>query len=316
LPNPNEKNPLRGNKVVAVTLGDPQGIGPEVVAKSVEDYSPAGSLVIVGARRFFPGRCPRIIREVGEVLPGETVLLEVGEDPAGADPSFVWVRTAVDMALRREVQALVTAPVNKNKWLASGLPFRGHTDFFASIAAGCAGPPAMFFWSPGLKVALFTHHLPLREVFERLERGRISAFVRQVDAELRRLFAQEFTFLFSGLNPHAGENGHLGSEEVEIIIPAIIDLQKQVQVAGIYPPDVVFNKARSMKSAVVVAWTHDQGLIPFKLLHSADGVQLTLGLPFVRTSPVHGTAYDIAGKGIADPASMLAAIRLAESLPH
>lgn len=312
MPKPNEKNPDKGNKVIAVTLGDPQGIGPEVVAKSIEAHSPSGSLVIVGARRYFPGRNLRVIREVSQVRPGEVAFLEVDDDPAGADPSFVWVKTAVDMALRREVQALVTAPVNKNKWLASGLPFRGHTDFFATVAAG---PLGMFFWSPGLKVALFSHHIPLREVFAGLDRGKIVAFVRLVDAELRRLFDQEFTFLFSGLNPHAGENGHLGSEEVDVIIPAIIDLQRQVQVAGIYPPDVVFAKARTMKSTVVVAWTHDQGLIPFKLLQSANGVQLTLGLPFVRTSPVHGTAYDIAGKGIADPSSMLAAIRLAESLP-
>jgi 4-hydroxythreonine-4-phosphate dehydrogenase len=316
LPNPNEKNPDKGSKVIAITLGDPQGIGPEVVAKSIAAYSPGGSLVIVGARRYFPGLNIRVIREVGQVRPGEIAFLEVDDDPGGADPSFVWVRAAVDMALRREVQALVTAPINKNKWLASGLPFRGHTDFFATVAKGAAGPPAMFFWSPGLKVALFSHHIPLRDIFGCLERGKIAAFVCLVDAELRRLFAQEFTFLFSGLNPHAGENGHLGNEEIDVIIPAIIDLQKQVRVAGIYPPDVVFAKARTMKSAVVVAWTHDQGLIPFKLLQSANGVQLTLGLPFIRTSPVHGTAYDIAGKGIADPASMLAAIRLAESLPN
>ena len=313
MPNQKKKSPNKGNKIIAVTLGDPQGIGPEVVAKSIAAYSPGGSLVIVGARRHFPGCSLRSIREVGQVRPGEIAFLEVDDGPAGADPSFVWVKAAVGMALRREVQALVTAPVNKNKWLASGLTFRGHTDFFATVAAG---PPAMFFWSPGLKVALYSHHIPLREVFARLERGKIAAFVRLVDAELRRLFAQEFTFLFSGLNPHAGENGRLGSEEIDVIIPAIIDLQKEVPVAGIYPPDVVFAKARTMKSAVVVAWTHDQGLIPFKLLHSTDGVQLTLGLPFVRTSPVHGTAYDIAGKGIADPASMLAAIRLAESLPY
>ena len=316
MPNPNEKKAGKATKVTAITLGDPQGIGPEVIAKSIAAYSPSGSLVIVGARRYFPGCSLRVIREVGQVRPGEIAFLEVEDDPAGADPSFVWVKTAAGMALRREVRALVTAPVSKNKWLESGLPFRGHTDFFATVASGAAGPPAMFFWSPGLKVALFSHHIPLREVFPCLDREKITAFVRLVDAELRRLFAQDFTFLFSGLNPHAGENGHLGNEEIDVIIPAIIDLQKQVPVAGIYPPDVVFAKARTMKSAVVVAWTHDQGLIPFKLLHSTDGVQLTLGLPFVRTSPVHGTAYDIAGKGIADPASMLAAIRLAESLPY
>jgi len=310
--NQNVKNPARENKVIAVTLGDPQGIGPEVIAKSLAAYSPACSLVLVGARRFFPARNIRVIKNVGEIKTGETAFLETGDGPAGTDVSFSWVKVAVELALRGDVQALVTAPVNKNKWLDSGLPYRGHTDFLATVAKD--GAPAMFFWSPGLKVALFTHHIALRDVFAQINREKISIFVRLVDAELQRLFRQEFTYLLSGLNPHAGENGHLGKEEIDVIIPAMSDLREQVQMAGIYPPDVVFAKARAMKSAVVIAWTHDQGLIPFKLLQAGNGVQLTLGLPFVRTSPLHGTAYDIAGQGIADPASMLAAIRLAESL--
>jgi 4-hydroxythreonine-4-phosphate dehydrogenase len=314
LPNPSAKSPSRANKVIAVTLGDPQGIGPEVIAKSIAAYSPTGSLVIVGARRHFPAARIRVISDLRQVRAGETAFWEVEEGPAGSDPSFAWVKAAVESALRGEVDALVTAPINKDRWLASGLTFRGHTDFFATLAP--ASPLAMFFWSPGLKVALFTHHIPLRAVFASMDRGKITAFVRLVDAQLRRLFAREFTYLFSGLNPHAGENGHMGNEETDVIVPAMNDLQGQLPVAGIYPPDVVFAKARAMKNAVVIAWTHDQGLIPFKLLQAGNGVQLTLGLPFVRTSPVHGTAYDIAGQGIADPASMLAAIRLAASLPR
>ncbi len=313
MPNPNAKNPHPKNKVIAVTLGDPDGIGPEVVAKSLAAYSPTVSLLVVGSRRHYPYGDLRVLHDAGQVRPGETAFLEVAEAADGTDPSFHWVRTAVDLALSGQVQAVVTAPVSKDKWLASGLPFRGHTDYFATLSP--AVPPAMFFWSPGLKVALFTHHVPLRDVFARLERGRITAFVRLVDRELRRLFGREFTYLFSGLNPHAGENGHLGSEEIDVIAAGHERLcRKKCGWPGPFPPDVVFVKARSLKGAVVIAWTHDQGLIPFKLLQAVDGVQLTLGLPFVRTSPVHGTAFDIAGKGIADPASMLAAIRLAESL--
>lgn len=312
MPNPSAKNPPQANKVVAVTLGDPEGIGPEVVAKSLSAYSPIVSLLVVGSRRHFPGGDLRVLRDAGQVRPGEVAFLEVADVADGAAPSFHWVKTAVELALRGQVQAVVTAPVSKDRWLSSGLPFSGHTGYLATIAPGA--PPVMFFWSPGLKVALFTHHVPLRDMFARLERGRITAFVRTVDTELRRLFRQEFTYLFSGLNPHAGENGRLGSEEIEMIAPAVGDLRGEMSVSGPYPPDVVFAKARSLKDAVVIAWTHDQGLIPFKLLQAGDGVQLTLGLPFVRTSPVHGTAPDIAGKGIADPASMLASIRLAESL--
>jgi 4-hydroxythreonine-4-phosphate dehydrogenase len=312
LPNSNTKNPDKTNKVIAVTLGDPDGIGPEVVAKSLAAYSPSVSLLVVGSRRHCPCGNLRLLHDAGQVLPGETAFLEATPEAPGSDPSFHWVKTAVDLALRGQVQAVVTAPVSKDRWLASGLPFRGHTDYFATLSP--TSPPAMFFWSPGLKVALFTHHVPLREVFARLERGRITAFVRLVDRELRRLFGREFTYLFSGLNPHAGENGRLGNEETELIAPAMSDLQGEMPLAGPFPPDVVFVKARSMKGAVVIAWAHDLGLIPFKLLHGGDGVQMTLGLPFIRTSPVHGTAFDIAGKGVADPASMLAAIRLAESL--
>lgn len=311
MPNKNTKKPDRQNKVIAVTLGDPQGIGPEIVQKSLAARVPSFPLLIVGSRRFFPVAIPAV-GSIAGMKKGEIAFLDVAGDFDREDPSFAFVKTAVELACQGEVRALVTAPVNKDKWLRSGLPFRGHTDFFDTIAPG--NPPAMFFWSDPLKVALFTHHLPLRDVFARIRPEKIVAFVRLVNEELRRLFAREFIYLFSGLNPHAGENGHLGHEEEEAIIPALKELQNELPVAGLFPPDVVFAKARAMKDAVVIAMTHDQGLIPFKLLHAGSGVQLTLGLPFIRTSPVHGTAYDIAGKGIADPASMQAALRLAESL--
>lgn len=312
MPNQNAKKLGKKNKVIAVTLGDPQGIGPEIIQKSLAAYSLTCALVIVGARRFFPAAAIPDIKNITGMEAGEVAFLDVAGDSAKEDISFTFVKTAVDLALSGQVQALVTAPINKNKWLRSGLPYRGHTDFFTTIAGN--GSPAMFFWSVPLKVALFTHHIPLRDVFAQISPEKIVAFVRLVDGELRRLFAREFIYLFSGLNPHAGENGYLGHEEEEAIIPALEELRKQMSVAGIFPPDVVFAKARTMKDAVVIAWTHDQGLIPFKLLHDGSGVQLTLGLPFIRTSPVHGTAYDIAGQGIADHASMLAALRLAESL--
>jgi 4-hydroxythreonine-4-phosphate dehydrogenase len=312
LPNKNAKKLGKQNKVVAVTLGDPQGIGPEIIQKCLAAYSPACAMVLVGARCFFPVAAIPDVKNIAGMAAGEIAFLDVAGDSAGEDISFAFVKKAVDLALSGQVQALVTAPINKNKWLRSGVPFRGHTDFFTTIAGD--GAPAMFFWSEPLKVALFTHHIPLRDVFAQINPGNILGFVRLVDGELRRLFNNEFIYLFSGLNPHAGENGFLGHEEEDVIIPAMKELQGQMTVAGIFPPDVVFAKARTMKNSVVIAWTHDQGLIPFKLLESTSGVQLTLGLPFIRTSPVHGTAYDIAGKGIADHASMLAAIRLAESL--
>lgn len=312
MPNKNAKKLGKQNKVIAVTIGDPQGIGPEIIQKSLAAYSPACALVIIGSRRFFPVAAIPDTQNIAGMKAGEVAFLDVACDSAKEDISFTFVKTAVDLALSDQIRALVTAPINKNKWLRSGLPYRGHTDYFTTVAGNCS--PAMFFWSAPLKVALFTHHIPLRDVFTQISPEKITTFVRLVDGQLRRLFAHEFIYLFSGLNPHAGENGYLGHEEEEAIIPAMAELQKKMPVAGIFSPDVVFTKARTMKDSVVIAWTHDQGLIPFKLLHDGSGVQLTLGLPFIRTSPVHGTAYDIAGQGRADPASMLAALRLAESL--
>ncbi|HSQ35187.1 MAG TPA: 4-hydroxythreonine-4-phosphate dehydrogenase PdxA [Candidatus Binatia bacterium] len=312
MPNKNTKKPYRQNKAIAVTIGDPQGIGPEIVQKSLDSYSPAHALVIVGSRRFYPAAAIPDFSDAAGMEAGATAFLDVPCGPGTEDPSFAFVRTAVELALSGRAQAVVTAPINKDKWLRSGVPYRGHTDFFNTLVPGVS--PAMFFWSVPLKVALFTHHLPLRDVFAKISGENIVAFVRLLAAELRRLFGREFTFYFSGLNPHAGENGFLGSEEQETIIPAIELLRGKVSVAGLFPPDVVFVKARNMADAVVIAWTHDQGLIPFKLLENGSGVQLTLGLPFIRTSPVHGTAYDIAGQGIANHDSMLAALRLAESL--
>ena len=313
MPNKNAKQPIRQNKGIAVTIGDPQGIGPEVLQKCLAAYAPVHPLVIIGSRRFFPAAAIPEFKDMAGMNAGEIAFLDIQDDPGRKDLSFAFVQTAVDMALAGQVQAVVTAPINKNKWLRAGVPYRGHTDFFNTMAQGDV-PPIMFFWSDALKVALFTHHVPLRDVFAQISPKNITAFVGMVDTQLRRLFAREFIYFFSGLNPHAGERGFLGNEEESAIIPAITELQEKIQVAGLFPPDVVFAKARTRANAVVIAWTHDQGLIPFKLLENGTGVQLTLGLPFIRTSPVHGTAYDIAGKGIADHSSMLSAMRLAESL--
>jgi len=172
----------------------------------------------------------------------------------------------------------------------------------------------MFFWSEDLKVALYTIHIPLKDVFQHIALEKITYFIRFIDGELYRLFKKRFRFLVSGLNPHAGEDGFMGKEEKGVIIPAIQALKPAINIDGPYPPDTVFLKARDMENSVVISWYHDQGLIAFKLLNIHSGVNVTLGLPYIRTSPDHGTAFDIAGKGIANPSSMKQAIRLAERL--
>ncbi len=222
------------------------------------------------------------------------------------------------MALQKKIAALVTAPISKEKWLKAGIKYIGHTQYLAETAA--AADCSMFFWSEKLRVSLFTAHIPLREVFKQLEKRKIIHFIRTLDRQLQDLFKKKFTLLVSGLNPHAGEHGSQGDEEIKEIIPAIEALEaaagkeKKIDITGPYPADTVFLKAREIKDSVVISWYHDQGLIPFKLLNIHSGVNVTLGLPYIRTSPDHGTAYDIAGGNIADPGSMIAAVDLAEKL--
>jgi len=173
----------------------------------------------------------------------------------------------------------------------------------------------MAFWSERLKVALFTHHLPLKAAIEKIEKDLLFNFFMLLDNNLKKSLPHEFQFLVAGVNPHAGEEGLLGHEEEEEISPAIEKAQKEgMDINGPFPPDIVFRQALNQPDKIVIALYHDQGLIPFKLESFDEGVNLTLGLPFARTSPDHGTAFDIAGKGEANPQSMIKAIELAYQL--
>lgn len=297
-------------------MGDPQGIGPEIIYKSLREYDPTCAVAIFGTIDYYDDKTLQIISKIAEIQKKGIYFYNMQQKNIDGDPSFEYVRTAINLALEKKVHAIVTAPIAKEKWLRAGITYKGHTELLAKTAG--AKNHSMFFWSQDLKVALFTVHIPLKDVFQYLNRDKIVNFIRFVDTELSRLFSKKFTFLVSGLNPHAGENGFLGSEEKDVILPAIETLKSQskpgITITGPYPPDIIFLKARDIKDSVVISWYHDQGLIAFKLLNIHSGVNLTLGLPYVRTSPDHGTAYDIAGKGIANPSSMKQAIRLAEEL--
>lgn len=268
--------------------------------------------MIIGAEPWYRNRDLVSVDRISDIRKNGFYYYPINPARLGPEPSFAFVREAATLAMNKEIDAVVTGPISKEKWLSAGIPYPGHTDFLAAHAGN--RPHAMLFWSPDLKVALFTAHLPLREVFEQLTRPAIGRFIRFVDRELERLFGRKFTFLISGLNPHAGEHGHLGSEESDTIIPALRRAKTGIRILGPYSPDVVFVKALETKDAVVVSWYHDQGLIPFKLLNRRSGVNLTLGLPYIRTSPDHGTAPEIAGKGVADSSSMAAALELVEQL--
>lgn len=312
---------------VGVTAGDPGGIGPEVAVKSLSrpDGLPPASYVLfapasvveaeerllgvrLGARPWDPGRAPErgvfLADLPAPVRPPETGRITA----ANGEISFRAFEAAVAGARDGRLDAVVTAPISKAAWAAAGLPFLGHTDYLARFYPGAV----MTFWSDRLKVALLSHHRPLLDAVSAVRKDALLGLFRNLHAALGRLPGGPYRLLAAGLNPHAGEEGYLGREEIDEVRPAVEAAAAEgIPVTGPYPPDTVFLKARGERDAVVVALYHDQGLIAFKLEAFATGVNATLGLPFPRTSPDHGTAFDIAGKGVADARSMEEAVRLA-----
>jgi len=281
---------------VAITTGDPAGIGPEVAARAAADARvlDACDPVVYGppnGATFVPG-----------VLSGA----------AGRTAYDVIVR-AVEDAQRGVVQGIATAPVNKEAFRLAGLPWSGHTDLLAHLTG--APHVAMMFYSEGLRVVLATVHIPLAEVPRALTASSLEATIALTARELPRFGFERPRIAVAGLNPHAGEHGLFGSEEDTAIRPAIAACRARgIDVTGPFPGDTVFVRARRGDFDVVVACYHDQGLIPVKLVAFGQAVNVTLGLPIVRTSVDHGTAFDIAGKGLADPESMIAAVLLAARL--
>ena len=312
---------------IGVTLGDPAGVGPEVVVKTLSrlpSLPPAAYVLFADARAVaaaerafgvrleWRDRRPEGAPDAGLFLshvPAAAGAEADGRPTArGGEASFRFFEAAVAEAREGRLDAVVTAPVSKAAWALAGTPFRGHTDYLERLYPGAI----MSFWSDRLKVALFTHHRALGEAVAAVRKAALADFLRRLDAALGRLPGGPFDLLVAGLNPHAGEDGNLGREETEEVGPAVDAARREgLRVQGPFPPDTVFLKALGKPRTVVVALYHDQGLIAFKLEAFAAGVNATLGLPFVRTSPDHGTAFDIAGKGVADPRSMEEAVRLA-----
>ena len=281
---------------IAITVGDPSGIGPEVAAKAAADARVLAACEPVvyappDASRFAPG-----------VLSGA----------AGRAAYDVIVRAVAD-AMDGTVQAVATAPVNKEAFRLAGLPWAGHTDLLAHLTG--ARRVAMMFYSDRLLVVLATVHIPLAEVPAALTQEHLQATIALTAEAVPRFTKVPPRIAVAGLNPHAGEHGLFGGEEERAIAPAIAACRARgIDVSGPYPADTLFVRATRGEFDVVVACYHDQGLIPVKLIAFGQAVNVTLGLPIVRTSVDHGTAFDIAGKGVADPQSMIAAVLLAARL--
>ncbi|MEN9780845.1 MAG: hypothetical protein RL014_1993 [Pseudomonadota bacterium] len=345
---------------LAITMGDAAGIGPEIVARAFAAHPEltAGAVVFgdvavmrraaaVVAGHAPAGRALPLLpvlqvdsaAEAAQVPPRCMAVLQVG-DPIAPPPwgrisaeagraAALAVQAAARAALRGEVAALVTAPLNKEALAAAGAPFGafpGHTELLQAEAAAARGvavaqmPVRMMLASDELRTVLVSIHVSLREAIDAVTTDNVLQTLRIAHASLGRLLGRAPRLAVAGLNPHAGEGGLFGREEIDLIAPAIAQARAEgMEVSDPLPPDTVFMRARHAADHAgefdaVIAMYHDQGLIPVKYLGLEQGVNVTLGLPLVRTSPDHGTAFDIAGTGRADAASLCAALRMARRL--
>jgi 4-hydroxythreonine-4-phosphate dehydrogenase len=285
--------------ILALTVGDPSGIGPEIAAGAARDPRVTA---VCEPRLYGPHDDQAIARfPVGEV------------NAASARAAHEAIVAATRDALAGRVAAIVTAPINKAAFHAAGFPWPGHTELLASLCG--ADRVAMMFWSERLRVVLATVHLPLADVSAALTRDRMRTTIQLTASSLPLFGVAAPRIAVAGLNPHAGEQGVLGLEEGRVIEPAIADARAAgVDVNGPFPADTVFGRAARGEFDVVIACYHDQGLIPVKLLAFGTAVNVTLGLPIIRTSVDHGTAFDIARQGKADAGSMVEAVLLAANL--
>lgn len=293
-------------KPLVVTAGEPAGIGPELCNALAESVF-RDRVVVIGDRRQLDAR----LDVIDTPFP---TLVEPGRPTSdNAEVLLQGLRTAATGCLEGEFAALVTAPVAKHVIADSGIPFSGHTEFLADVTG--AALPVMMLVAGDLRVALATTHLPLREVPAAITPERLERVLRILHADLRDRFGiTDPQIVVCGLNPHAGESGHLGTEESEMMAPALDKLRSEgMRLRGPLPADTAFTPAAGHKD-VVLAMYHDQGLPVLKYAGFGHAVNVTLGLPIIRTSVDHGTAFDIAGKGQADAGSLLAAVELAAAL--
>jgi 4-hydroxythreonine-4-phosphate dehydrogenase len=308
---------------IAITMGDAAGIGPEITLKLLDDDCLTVRPIVIGdvgvlsdtARRLdLPLEIAPIAKPAdARCLPGRVDVVEVGEalsdvrlgevNGACGAAAYAYIRQAIEYAKTGDIRAIVTAPINKEALSAAGVPYPGHTEMLADF--GGAERTAMMLANDQLRVVLVTIHCALREAIDQITIEAELDAIRLAHEAGKGFGIASPHVAVAGLNPHAGEGGLFGREEIEIIAPAIEQAKAEgIDVSGPWAGDTVFMQARQGRFDVVVAQYHDQGLIPVKYLGIEEGVNITLGLPFIRTSPDHGTAFDIAGKGIADHASM------------
>ncbi|MCI4661652.1 MAG: 4-hydroxythreonine-4-phosphate dehydrogenase PdxA [Neomegalonema sp.] len=326
-------NASPGTAPLAITMGDAAGIGPEIIVKLLSAPDLSERPIVIGdlhvlreaAQRLAapiaieqisaPGDASAQAKVISVLQPGADLgPVALGEVQAACgQAAFDYIRSGIDLALSGAIAGIVTAPIHKEALSAAGLRYPGHTEILADL--GGAERVAMMLANDVLRVVLVTIHCSLRDAIAQIDREAVLAAIRHADEGGRAFGFERPRVAVAGLNPHAGEGGLFGREEIEIIAPAIAAARAEgIDASGPWPGDTVFMQARQGRFDVVVAQYHDQGLIPVKYLGLEEGVNITLGLPFIRTSPDHGTAFDIAGSGIADPASLRAALVQARRL--
>ncbi len=325
---------------LALTLGDPAGIGPDITllayaARAREDIPPfmlLGDETVLAARAEALGlRVPLgtvtnadealdLFAEALPVLPIEIAGEVVTGRPDLAAMAAVKqsIETAVSLVRGGEARAVVTNPISKSLLYQTGFTFPGHTEYLAALASDSDTPllPVMMLAAGPFRVVPVTIHIPLKDVPAKLTKELLLATIKTTDKDLRQYFGIARPRLaISGLNPHAGEDGSLGREEIDVIAPAIEAARAEgLDVTGPHPADTLFHETARAHYDAALCMYHDQALVPFKTLAFEEGVNVTLGLPFVRTSPDHGTAFDIAGTGKANPRSLIEALRLADAM--
>ena len=317
-------------------MGDPAGIGPEVVLKSLADESVRARSVpiVVGDAQELSHQARKLdmvcglpIFNAGETLPDELDEpaiynlanihgpVDMGvESGTSGKAAGEYIEAGVRLCMSGQVDAISTAPINKKSLFLGGFSYPGHTEFLADLTR--CDDYAMAFVAPGLRVVLVTTHLPLSEAIRRVQKPAIEAKIRLTHRELIRWGIERPRIAVAALNPHGAEGGLFGIEESSEILPAIDACREhdRIDVSGPYSADTIFLRASRGEFDAVISCYHDQGIIPVKCLSFGDAINVTIGLPFIRTSVDHGTAFDIAGKGVAEHSSMVAAILLAAEL--
>ncbi|SLM64569.1 MULTISPECIES: D-threonate 4-phosphate dehydrogenase [Dickeya] len=324
------------SKIIAVTMGDPAGIGPEIIIKSLAEGELSGApVVVVGCiqtlrrilalgivpqvelneiarpadARFAPG----VVNVINEPLAEPESLRQGVVQAQAGDLAYRCIKRATALAMAGEVHAIATAPLNKEALHSAGHLYPGHTELLAKLTN--SRDYAMVLYTDKLKVIHVTTHIALRKFLDTLNRDRVETVIAMADTFLKRVGYQAPRIAVAGVNPHAGENGLFGDEEINIVGPSVEAMKaKGIDAYGPCPPDTVYLQAYEGQYDMVVAMYHDQGHIPLKLLGFYDGVNITAGLPFIRTSADHGTAFDIAWTGKAKPESMAVSIKLAMQL--